>query len=300
MDDNAVMDRLRGTEEEAALLAVAEGGGQVWPGAVDKVTGGRRATVGAVSALQDLGLVDREQSAAYEVTLTRRGRRVAERITDSRTDGRDRADAVRLGLLRWLKARTERPGTADLYAEDEEATAYGVPFTVEEIRHAVAFLREHSLIVGTGSMQGPFLRPGLTPEGRNAVDSGLAVSDHVRGGPSSQTFNNTANFHGGNVAGVQVGGQGNSMDVVMTVTNEERTQVLAGLAEVCQTLDDAGVTSPEVREAVEAIHEEAAKPDASRPALRERITEAVAVAAVTEGAPVILQGLGALLAMIPM
>lgn len=299
MDDNALADWLRGTDEEAVLLAVAESGGEAGPSVVDEVSGGRRETVYTVQRMQDMGLVEREQSMAYEVVLTRRGHRLAERITESRTDGRDRADAVRLGLMRWLKAHPERPETADHFAYDETATAYGVPVTVDEIRHAVAFLREYSLIVGKGTLQGPFLRPGLTPEGRNAVDSGQAVSDYVRGGPRTQTSNTTNTLiNHGHMGGGQVG-DGNTQHVVMHVTHEERAEVLAGVVEVRRTLDEAGVNSPEVRAAVEAIHEEAAKPDASRPALRERITEAVAVAAITAGAPVALEGLGALLAMIP-
>ena len=126
------------------------------------------------------------------------------------------------------------------------------------------------------------------------------MSDYVRGGPSFGDVTNTANFHGGNVAGVQVGGRDNVMHVVQNVTHEERAQVLAGVAEVRQMLDAAGVDSVDLSAALDAIHDEAAKPDANRPNLRERIVEGVAIAAATEGVGLALNGLAALLNVVPL
>lgn len=301
MDENTLRDRLQGTEEEAVLLAVAEDGGHSFPEVVDAVTGGRADTVRVVSNLQELGLVDREQSLAYDIRLTGLGSRLATQITESRTSGRDRSDAVRGGLLRWL-ARPDMFATHTRdFVGEPSASAWAVPFSDGEVQAASDLLTERGLIKSHGAWGAATgFRPEITPEGRAAVESGEPISVYVRGGRPSADVTNTANFHGGNVAGVQLGGQGNTMHVVQNVTHEERTQVLAGVAEVRQTLADAGVVSAELDSALAAVHEEAAKPDASRPNLRERITEAVAVAAATQGASLALQGIAGLLNVIPM
>lgn len=92
-----------------------------------------------------------------------------------------------------------------------------------------------------------------------------------------QRVTNTTNVSGGYVGGIQTGGSGNTMNVTQSVAPMEQAGIIAKVAEILSALDGVeGVDN--LRFAVEAIGDQAAKPDATKPNVRQKVIDAMTVA----------------------
>ena len=101
MNTDFVRSQIRGTLAEDALVALGAAGGTLSHGDLASAIGSDTyGTHEVYLELERLGLIG---PASYDgVPLNSEGRRLAEMIVKSRTNGPDRWDAVQRGLLAWI------------------------------------------------------------------------------------------------------------------------------------------------------------------------------------------------------
>lgn len=294
MDARTVSSRIKGTPIEEVLLAIMEAGGEARPGSLARGTGLDPRDLAEVGEeLRSMGLARRDASLAGEVTLTHQGKQVAQHISRSRDSGPDRADAVRRGILQWL---TETPNAeaTDHLVETESATAYGKPFTAEEVEAETEYLQSKELLAGVNTWGGGLYRPEITPEGRAALRSGIPVEEYIRGGSAyyHQQINSTS-FGGDNYGGVQTGGSGNVMHSTVNLNQDQRRFVQDEVGQLLRRLDTEASTvdAEPVRKALETVLTETTTEEATPSTVKGRIAEAMAVAATSETTKFVVDGL---------
>jgi len=197
-----------------------------------------------IDDLRTAGLADDDQRATIQLTLNRRGRRKAQEIQQSRVSGIDRQDAVQGELLRWLSTRSGR-ASLDEYFTDDGGSAFGVDFELDELEAAAQYLKTLGHVDYLGSSGKEILLLWLTPQGRRAAADGRPVSEQT-GGLTGTFYNDHSiqtNITNSTVAGVQVGGSGNSQTAKLTMPSDTAQKLIADLDELRERLDREGVDS---------------------------------------------------------
>ena len=295
MNIDFVHSQIRGTLAEDALVALEAAGGTLSHDELAFAIGSdTQGTHDAYLELERLGLIG---AASYDgVPLNSNGRRLADMIVKSRTNGPDRWDAVQRGLLAWIGEAT-RNATSD-YISTETATAFGVPFTTAEIAQATEFLADKGLVNIVSSLQASGLRPAITSEGRYALHHRGTLGEFVKSGGSSTTYDHSSNVSvtGGSNVAVQSGGQGNVQTVTQTLSVDSRIQILAKVNELLIAL--ARDADPSVRTAIERIQDEAANDQSTVASMRDKALAAMVAAVATGAGQQIVEGLAQLAKMI--
>lgn len=268
VDLNSLMRDVRGTDIETVLLAV-RGHRELADDELSPET-----QYGVKTWLKDRGLIHSE-SVAGDFSLTYDAQRLADELHRSRTSGEGRRDLVTRAIAEVIDAGGD---------EREAITVDGVEVTDRERQVVLDRLAKWDLISVVRSWGEEIVRADARPALAEVTDIRGLLRDHYeeRGGVIDQRVSNTANVSGGNVSGFQVGGSGNTMHVTQTITPSEQAGVLARVSEILRELDDVE-GAEDLRGAVEEIQEAAAQPDQSKPGLRQKVIEAVAVAGATQG-----------------
>jgi hypothetical protein len=113
---------------------------------------------------------------AATATLTALGVAAAEEAAAARADPRQRAEALRRGMITWLADRESATGTLpdwNRFLRDPRSTFYGYFFTTQEVAREAQYLAEHGLIRGYGNGDGTdfgWTLPSLTAKGRDCND----------------------------------------------------------------------------------------------------------------------------------
>lgn len=276
---------IRGTDAERALIVLAEWVGDGTPSvATIREALGERDGTYAYSELKNRRLIEHETSLGAEAMLTPRGRDLARYILSLRgRGGPERNDAVRRGVLLYL---ADNPGTSSL---DEflatQPSAYGAPFSQEEVDEAAGWLRERDLIKAFGTSQASYLRPSLTPAGRGALVAsiGSTVDDYLRTranrvGVTHQRVTNAPITNYGTIASAQIGDH-NSATVHQHITADARQIVLAKLAEL-EVMPEVQANTA-LAAHVSAIRSEVEKPDSKKDGVLAKVALAFGTAAAT-------------------
>ncbi len=170
---------------------------------------------------------------------------------------------------------------------NEEATAFGVAFTDQEVYRAAEWLAGKDLIKAGGGAWGMqhLMLPKITAEGIEAIDAAGLISDWVRSGAGSMTYqdNRTSIGDGAVIAGWAQGGQGHRFEVTQTITKDGRNEFADGLAAVVSRLTDEGERG-DLTERLTALEHDARNEAVPKDSLGSRLLTAVAVAWTTEAA----------------
>lgn len=246
------MKQIQDTWAEEALITAFNAGGQASLSEIERNVGDQMRAIECAEYLRSLGLAQKETSIAREVTLTSTGKDVAELIEASRTSGAARRAAVQLGVLRWLSVPNSYPGSTEDFVNTDEATAYGTPFTEQEIHDETEWLLDTNLIKGTKASGGTILRPEITSQGRDVLDSGERPGDFLRMGTQNTTFdqsNHSINVaHSQNLA-IQQGGVNNYQKADQKNQQSWNEEVAAYLETLINQLStDTSVSAEELAE----------------------------------------------------
>ncbi|MHA6511005.1 hypothetical protein [Tessaracoccus sp. Z1128] len=261
MDDWSTLEGLSDEHCEALLVALDKPQNVVHIGELSDELGWTvNDAVDVVRDLRGSGLAERDTSAAGEMTLSARGRRITRMLRDSRVSGVARRDAVQGALLQWLVGHREYTHLVGFFGHDD-ASAFGSAFSDDEIREAAEYLGSKGLIETLGTRQVGVLRARITPDGCAAAAAGRRVS-HVLGmrhAPASYVDNRADTYIANSTVGaVQSGGTGNVQHVTMSLSSDQRAQVVNEVSELIRQLDAADLKGAEpVRSALEAVRVEA-------------------------------------------
>lgn len=144
-------------------------------GAVAEAVGHEQPEVGqAFGSLARRGLVAVPSQTRMAVTYPSRATPTSEgRASVSRwrsSTPRDRRRACAAAVLSWLDSRDgERIRSTEEFRSDPRAYYYAEPFDDEVLLYTVRDLIDRRLMSGTGTFQGPVLRPQITPLGEIVV-----------------------------------------------------------------------------------------------------------------------------------
>lgn len=246
------MKQIQDAWAEEALITAFNAGGQASLSEIEQSVGDQMRAIECANFLRSLGLAQKETSIAGEVALTSTGKDVAELIEASRTSGAARRAAVQLGILRWLSIPNSYPGSTQDFVNTDEATAYGTPFTEQEIHNETEWLLENNLIKGAKSLQDTILRPEISSQGRDVLDSGERPGDFLRMGSQNTTFDQSS--HSINVANsqnlaIQQGGVNNYQKADQKNQQSWNEEVAAYLETLINQLStDTSVSASELNE----------------------------------------------------
>ncbi|MGO1568542.1 MAG: hypothetical protein ACTHXC_10975 [Brachybacterium sp.] len=278
MDLNPLIREVRGSYIAAVLLDRAGhrplADGELSPAAVHS----------AKRWLDDNKLILGE-SLAGDFDLTYDAEQLADALQKDRTSGEGRWDAVTRAVAEAIEAGQRYP---------EVDTVDGAEVTDRELQVGLERLARWELIdvVGDG---GRILRADARPALVEVSGVRGLLKDHYEGGQGpGHRVSNTTNISGGTVGGVQTGGSANAMHVTQTITPVEQADILAKVTNVIDTL--AGVEGvEELRAAIDDIRDTAAEPAPSKPALKDKVIEALAIAGATRGVEQVIAPLAQLL-----
>lgn len=252
MKPQQLMKQIQDTRAEEALITAFNVGGQASLSDIEESVGDQMNAIECAEYLRSLGLAQKETSIAREVTLTSTGKDVAELIEASRSSGAARRAAVQLGILRWLSLPNSYSGSTEGFVNTDEATAYGTPFTEQEIHDETEWLLDKNLIKGTKAWGGTIVRPEISSQGRDVLDSGERPGDFLRMGTQTTTFDQSSHSinvaHSQNLA-IQQGGANNYQKVDQNNQQSWNEEVAAHLETLINQLStDASVSASELKE----------------------------------------------------
>lgn len=296
MDRQIIHRQLRETGAEEALLFVHDNGGSVTRSQLKDLLGDDQSVQQATDRLRDLALISSDEALDGSLDLTRTGNSMAEYITHSRQRGADRRAAIQRALLTWIKEHRSPP-SAGSFLGAEEATAWGSPFSKEEIAAEATWLKDNGLIAGQSSWGGDIIRPEITSLGRDALDSPDPFSEFLRG--PGMTYHDHSRLSFGDhttVGGVQSGGHGNVQNIQQTVISDDlRQQILDVVDDAQRALEESDPDNAQGHEAIEQLRAEAQDPSTTVDKVKQLATAAVITAGTSE---VVRSGLSQLLSML--
>jgi len=266
MEMNQLIKQAQGTNIETLLLAHQN----LREPAEGELTDVAR--VGAKSWLRQHDLMHDER-ASGGFSLTHDGQQLAQALHRSRTNGERRWDMVARALAEAID------GDSD---QDSVIEVDGAAVTDKERDLVLERLERWDLIKVLRAWGNEVVRVIAKPRLSEVFDVHGLLRDHYDAGRGSVDNSVTTNISGGNVGGVQAGGSGNTMHVSQTITLAERTDVLAKVVEIMAAVE-AIDGAEELRQAVAAIETTAAEPSASKPRIKEKVLEAMAIAGATQG-----------------
>jgi hypothetical protein len=304
MNEVQLANELRDTLAEQVLLYASDQGGHAQRDHLEKLANGDQwATSNAVQGLQSRGLAQ-DNSLASDVKVTPEGQRVAQRIRVLRS-GQWRFEDLQLAALTWLNRQDDgaAPGL-DGFLEAPEAAEFEPPVTMQELEDAIELLDESGWVKSRKMLDGGVVAT-ITAAGRVALQSGLPISEYGGSGHTTYDNSSTVNFGGpAQIGGFQSGGQGNVQNVQQTIGPDLRSELAAHVATLIR---DAGVLPDEtpgvaeVREDLDEIGKEVARPEAKPGVIKglaNRALAAFAVAAATDGGQHLVKGLAHLVKML--
>lgn len=228
---------------------------------------------GAKNWMQAHGLAG-EENLAGQYHLTYDGELLADALQASRADGEGRWDRVTRETIAAIQAGRQ---------PDDVTVVDGVPVSERERQLAIDRLERWRLIKALRAWGGQVVRALPLPALAETVGIVGPLKDHYEGrGYVDQSVRNTTNISGGNVAGVQTGGSGNTMHVTQHISALERAGIASKVDSILQVL--AGVDGADgVRKSVEEIREVAILPGATKPTVKQKVIEAMTIAGGTAG-----------------
>lgn len=228
------------------------------------------------------------QTLAGGLDLNFKGRQLAERVAKYRQSGEHRFDSI----CRAIATNLVAGNGAWLVTEVD-----GRPVTATERDVAIERLRTWQLVNAKRRADGQF----HTVLAKARIHEIFAITGPLRhyfgDSPvsySDQRVTNTAHVAGSNVTGIQVGGAGNVQHNDQTLTKMDRGVLLEKVQEILADLDDVDGADT-LRDAVEAIANEAESSTATKSELKTKIVEALTIGGATAGVQAAIHGLAQLL-----
>ena len=179
-----------------------------------------------------------------------------------------RPAAIQLGILTKIEENNDR-GTTDDYFTD--VNVGGEATTQIEYRRAVEQLFNWKLIKGTKIWGGAILRPEVTADGFNALESGYAPQDWVQSGGMVMMSDNSVNYTMNNSGTIGAAQQGESNTANFTQqVGIDAESFSAAIQSIRETLDRADLSPQDLKAAhdqLELIEEQA---EAGKPTERIR------------------------------
>ena len=160
--------------------------------------------------LQHLGLAEQVCMGGIRLSLTPEGVHRAQQIRRNRKDPARRIPELQRRILLWL-SESERNHAASVltFLSTDHAEFLGDRFSEEEVIAEAGYLQESGLILAHRTWQGSWLRPSLTPTGREClINYGGDVSNYRRSRDSGGG-NITNNYFPNNAGNVAVGNHNN-------------------------------------------------------------------------------------------
>lgn len=291
MNDDEILREIRGSDAERLLLALVAATGPLGPSsAATALETDVRSALAADQRLEELGLVSPDKRAVHSIELTSRGRGVAARVSQSRTAGPDRWDAVERAVATSL---IESKGWQVQEVE-------GVPVADHELQLAIQHLKQWRLVKAETQGDGTFYV--VMPTNLIHEVPGIAgrLRDHFEGASSYADNRNTTTIHGGTVGAVQTGGSHNTQNVsqTITITAPQQAEALGIVGALLGALDRADDDVDDLREAVEAIRDEVTTGEATKSSVKDMVMGALITAGASESGHLISQGLAQLLSVV--
>lgn len=294
MDETALRREFEDTLVGDALLAVhAEDGRAPYQTVMDAVNGDRSDAAQVVRRMRETELTEGGPKMSFQVNLTGRGKRVAQAVQKSRASGEARVNKVHLAMLEWL-AGGGSPAEVLEFVGQSGATAYGVPFTPDEVQDSSDYLTEENFIKSSdawGISSG--IRPEITSKGKRALNADVPLTQftQVVSGPSqSYDYSNRTTVTADTVGAVQTGGSENVQSVTLDISTDQRDQITREVSDILRQLDEAGVEESEpLRGALQAVKSEAET--GTKDSLKDKIVAAMASAVGSETTKFALQSL---------
>lgn len=274
MNDDFVRDQIRGSTQEDGLLFLLSQGGSASQESFGEAVGlDAFEAHQVVQELDRLGLVTAVDFDSIPLSL--RGKRIAEAVQLSRVNGPDRWDAVQRAVIGALLAKQS---WQDLVVD-------GQPVTRAELELAAGRLDEWGYVKQKRGDNTVYAMH-LLPRGHEVPGLTGLIADYHRGGNFSRVDNsNHVNVRDSTIAGIQAGGSDNTMHVTQTVTLTagEQIQVLTILGQIAAILREAKTDVDDLSALLAILTDEASAPAPPKPALRQRVIEAVVLAGATDG-----------------
>lgn len=262
------MREIQGTYIETVLLAA----GQHRPLADRQVSDEEQ--YGAKNWLDDRGLI-RDENLASEYTLTSEGQRLADALHRSRTSGEGRWDRVTRAIAEVVLA----------YGDEQSVTVVdGIEVSDSDRELVIDRLKKWGLIEVEEALGYGVVRVDPLPRLAEVFDVHGSLRDHYEGqrGLVDNRTTNTTHISGGNVGVAMTGGSHNTAHVTQVITPADQARIFTKVAEILGALDNVE-DSDELRAKVEAIQEAATQPQMTKPGIKQKVIEAMAVAGVTQG-----------------
>gem|GEM_PF-3207545 len=288
----------RGSDEERILVAVHAVGGLALPASIETATGlDDAAIIYAGDELKRLGLAETDVSAGSEIILTSRGKHEAKEVLRSRHSGPDRRDAVQIAVLRHLGDSRK----VQSFLSTESSVVDGMTVTGQELDDAVSELEDLAMVKVTRDWHESPIVAWVQPRGRNALAEGSVIDFLASAGGAMPTITNdhrvTVNAASNTGVVNAIGGQNNQVTVTQTITSEVRDQIITTVDEVLDGLEEIPENEV-VRADLVAVKESAKDPATSKESLKDKVTKAVATAAVTVATQQAVLGLASLLQLL--
>lgn len=160
---------------------------------------------GDLERLKGLGWIDfwETYGGVGSVVLNQAGFDAAEEFTQLQSDAARRSKAARDGVLRWLYdayvSGASPAGTED-FMSSSECSYLGSPFSEGEVSRAVDWLYEKGFVRGTRAWGGAVLRPSITAEGIDMIETSQSAGAALAQAGMSVTNINVTGSHGVNLA----------------------------------------------------------------------------------------------------
>lgn len=177
------------------------------------------------------------------------GRQAAQEFRDA-ANRRRRSRACRRALLMWIFDRDRDPDSAHQIQEAPESWYYGRQFTEDELTEAGRDLLRRNYITGSGTLQGPVLRPKLSPRGEQCVeyfdgDPTLMEAPRTENGPVTNNYQSAV--YGGNV---NLNQGGTNVTQTITIPAGDEQALYAALR------DTAGISEDDIADLAQAIQQD--------------------------------------------
>lgn len=250
--------QLMSDDEDAreTLIAAAEAGGRLDIAQLEALPCG---TAGA-ETVRSAGLAEQVQLDG-SLVLNKAGKRAASEVLSDVMAGSLRFEALRLELLRLTRDARGARFTSDDAMARLSVPRRGEPWGTEEVRKAVAHLKEEGLIQAQGTWQGVWFIHGITGAGQVALNPArrAAPAQHIDQSRNIMIGTNQGNVASGDYA-TQTVNLVSHDDVLRTLAfarshvDDLPREVQADAREAVSEASDAlALSTPDVEHAVSAL-----------------------------------------------
>lgn len=208
-----------------------------------------------------------------------------------------RAAACRSALLNWLYEQPEsEPVEGYELLGDARGYYWGIPFSEEDIEEAREFLGDQGLLRGVNTNGPRYLRPTITPAGKNCVenyDSDVAAYLNPDKGSS---VNYNTNIQGSSGFQVANDSPGSSMTSTVTISSDNRQQLVLIADQIAHEISNLPANMrPAAEEALTELREATASSSGDKGRIRAalgNVATTVAIAVGTDAGRKIIELIG--------